>query len=188
MQPSFLRFYLFRITQHNTSFLLTFEGEIKYPGGSFSKQPKFFTLPIGLSFFSFSTVKENTLFICWFGQPYFSLKHNSKPCPSIFLCIPQDTSGFCIHTRHVRILHTYSLISHPLFQNILFNIKIRPLIKPPNSRPHSKGTFTTRSGHKPVPQIEFQSHSRANSQNAGLATNPCLKFLDPSLKTCYSFN
>ena len=69
IRPSFLNFYLFRPRQHNTSFLLTSKDELKYPGGSFPKQPKPFTLSATfstsprLSSFSFSIVNEVTLFI-----------------------------------------------------------------------------------------------------------------------------
>ena len=48
IQPSFLHIYLFRPRQHNTSFLLTSKDELKYPGGSFPKQPKPFTLSFTL--------------------------------------------------------------------------------------------------------------------------------------------
>ena len=83
---------------------------------------------------------------------------------------------FSLHTtRYVKVLHTYSLISHPLFQNILFNTTVRPPTKPQKfSTPFQRdlynpvGPLTSTSnkisnpfqeeftkrwpGHEPVPQ------------------------------------
>ena len=42
-----------------------------------------------------------------------------------------ESINFLVHTRYVKILYTYSLISHPLFQNILFNTTVWPPTKPP---------------------------------------------------------
>ena len=67
IQPSFLRFYLFRTRQYNTSFLLTSKGEIKYP-------------PTLFFFFPFSFHK------------YLFRKHGSYPAIiSSFLLIPNKT-------------------------------------------------------------------------------------------------
>ena len=101
IQPSFLRFYLFQPRQNNTSLLLTSKGEIKYPGGSFPKQPTTlilsttFPLPPGLSF-AFSIVNERTLFIYLFGQLF--LPQARFDTESIKFSGAYHMSGFCIHT------------------------------------------------------------------------------------------
>ena len=134
MQPSFLCFYLFLPQQHNASFLLTSEGEIEYTGGSFSKQPQSFTLStaffttLGLSSFSFSTLMRVFNLFIYLGD-YIS---PSSPFKTKSVNSPVHT------TRCGKILHTYSLISPPLFpkrSHLLPNRK--------NSPPHFKGTFKT---------------------------------------------
>ena len=61
-----------------------------------------------------------------------------------------------VHTRYVKILHTYTLISHPLFQNILFNTKVWP-IKPQNFSTLYQGYL-----HNPVWPLTSTSNKISN--------------------------
>ena len=71
-----------------------------------------------------------------------------------------------IHNRVQKFVGTYNEI-HQDFAHILPNLQssvskypLWPLTKLPNSWSHSTGTFPTRSGHRPVPQIKSQTHSK----------------------------
>ena len=133
LTSTFFLFFFFFSTSISTKSWLVFSYHFK-ANQAFYSVFCFFPLPLGLSSPSFSIVNDVTLFIYLFGQRYSSLKNNSNPSPV-------NT------TRYVKILHTYYLISHRLIQNIPFNAMVWPLTKPQNSRSHSRGTFTTWSGH-----------------------------------------
>ena len=91
---------------------------------------------------------------------------------TIFLLQEQfksESINFSVHSRYVKILHTYSLISHAPFQNIS-NTTVWP--------PTKLQTFSTpfqRDPHHSVWPLTCSS----NSQNAGLAANQYLKFSTP---------
>ena len=108
----------------------------------------------------------------------------SSICSTIFLpqeLLKTESINFSVHTmRYVKILHTYILITHSLFQNILFNTTVWPPTKPKKFSTSFQGEL-----HNPVwpltsTSIKSQTHSKGNSQNAGLATNQYFKILDPS--------
>ena len=78
--------------------------------------------------------------------------------------------------RYVKILNTYSLISHPQLQNILFSTTVWPPTKPQNFSTPFLGDL-----HNPVwpltsTSIKSQTHSKGNSQNAGLTLTSTSKF------------
>ena len=115
IQPSFLCFHLFPPRQHKTSILLTPKGEIKYPGVIFLSNPNLllcpllFSLPHGLSSFSFSTVNKGTLFLYLFGQLYFSFKHDSKlrPWQDFAHILPNFLSSFSTYPLQHNGLASY---------------------------------------------------------------------------------
>ena len=84
-------------------------------------------------------------------------------------------------TRRVEILHTYSLIFHPLFleyslhPNGLVSYQTHKILAPFAGGPLQPGLATNQYLKK------SQTHFRGNSQNAGLTTNQYLKIFDPSL-------
>ena len=210
IHPSFLHFYLFRPRQHNTSCLLP---KVRWYilGLLFLSNPNLLLCPLhlmlhlSLSSFSFSIVNEATLFICLFGQLYFSHLRWAKQDNQLQLTynssvLLQDVAlktyqkrwrervweicadgatwwwwyfsliNFPVYTtRHIKILHTYSLISHPLFTK--YPLQHNGLLpNPRNSWPHSRGP------HKmllwPLTSTsKFTTHSRGTLQNVGLATN-----------------
>ena len=80
-----------------------------------------------------------------------------------------ESINFSVHTtRYVKILHTYSLISHPLFQNILFNTTVWPPTKPQKCSTPFQGDL-----HNSVRPLTSTSNKISN---ASLVTNQCLKF------------
>ena len=97
--------------------------------------------------------------------------------------MPRDTSKFCTH---------YSLISHHLFSK--YPLQHNGLVS--YQTPKILALFQGDLRNPDWPLIstskQFQTDSRRNSQNAGLATNRYLKILDPSQgeelhKTWYGF-
>ena len=132
IQQSLFHFYLFRSRQHNTSILVASKDELKYPGGSFPKQPKPFIV-----FATFPTAPRSIFFL--FFNSYRSYFIYFSIWSTIFLPLQFKTESInlLVHTtRYVKILHTYSLISYLPFQNILFSKTVWPVTKPPNSRSH----------------------------------------------------
>ena len=77
------------------------------------------------------------LFLHPFGQPHFLLENKPKPSLQILWYIKVL----------VKISDISLIISHPLFENILFN-STAPV--PRNSQNNFRRTFTTQSGHQPV--------------------------------------
>ena len=136
--------FLFRLKQHHASIKLTSKCEIKSPGGPSPTNsnlllfPQLFLLPLGLSSFSFSIANESTSFIYLFGQLYFPLKHDSKPSHKFFCAYHETPQDFA--RIHPNLPSHFSKISSSTQR---FGL----LLSPQNSRPSSKGTFTTRSGH-----------------------------------------
>ena len=70
------------------------------------------------------------------GEGKFWIKNLQKIEIVSTLFHPQEqfktaSINFSVYTmRYIKILHTYSLISHTLFQNILFNTTVWPPTKP----------------------------------------------------------
>ena len=72
IQPSFLKFYLSRTRQRNTSFLLTSKDELKYPSFFFLNNPNFYP----------------------FRQKNVPLKNNSKLSPQVIRYIQRARQDF----------------------------------------------------------------------------------------------
>ena len=155
IQPSFLRFYLFQSQQHNTSFLLTSKGEIKYPGGSFPKQPKPFTL--STAFYHCPLVYLLSLFQQLTRVLYLFIYLVNYISPSSTIQNRDHKFSSAYHKTHQNIAPIFPNFPSP-FSEISSSIQWSGLLpNPKNSRPHYRGI----------------------SQSAGLATNQYLKILDP---------
>ena len=70
-----------------------------------------------------------------------------------------ESINFSVHTtRYVKTLYTYSLISHPRFQNIHFNTTVRPPIKPPKFSTPFQGDL-----HNPLWPLTNTTNKISNS-------------------------